>query len=207
MLPATFNVRLDGDSIVSGPLVVPVRDPTEPILVAITRAYTAAYGTPTHGAFKFGIIRWSPPDGSDEELMLSLDLKTSAKRFHKAFGLLVAAEPPVLSLQVDGIGGDGDIASVFGIVGKVFTFAKSVLSITDSLRYREHRREIEDWEDSGSITMRLRQLVLAQSMWAPKAFSRIFRIRGRDRANLLSALGYEIRKRDGRKTWIETEPL
>jgi len=206
MLPSAFNIRLDGDCIVSGPLVIPVSDPSESIMVAVTRAYTAAHGTPTLGAFEFGIIRWRPSDASVEYLMVSVNNTTTTERFYQAFGPLASGEPPVLSLQVDGIGGDGELADLAGSTFKVYKVVNGVLSIRDSLLYREHRREIGDWEDTGEITMRLRQLVLAEQSWDPKAFSRVFNITGRDRGNLLSALGYRIDKSSGHKTWIEIAP-
>jgi hypothetical protein len=207
MIPAVFNLRLDGDSIVSGPLGISVPDPEEPILIAITRSYVAVHGARMLGAeFEFGIIRWSPSDVSDEQLMVSLGLGTTATQFYKAFGPLVSADPPVLSLQVDGIGGDGEIASLAGDAFKVYKLVQGVLSINDAFRYKEHRQEVEAWEDTGSITMRLRQLVLAEAVWEPEAFTRIFGIRGRDRATLLTELGYSVTTRDGIKTWTETEP-
>lgn len=206
MLPAAFNIRLDGDTIVSGPLHIPVDDPTKPILVAITEAYTAAHGAHRFGAFEFGILRWSPSDGSDDYLAVRLDLTNSTKRFYEAFGPLASSDPPVLALQVDGIGGDGELASLAGDASKVYRIVKGVLSIRDSFRYKEHRREIEDWEDSGIVTMRLRQLVLTERTWDPKEFTRLFGVRGRDRATLLGELGFKVTKRDGRKTWIETAP-
>lgn len=206
MIPATFHIDLQGDSIVSGPLTIPIEDPEEPVLAAITRAYAAAHGARGQGAFSIGIVRWTPTDGSGDYLMVSVGSTTTAQRFYDAFGPLATADPPALSLQIDGIGGDGDLADLLGEVVKVYKIVKGVLSIADWIRFQEHRREVEDWQDTGVVTMRLRQLVLAEARWEPSEFTRRFAIDGSERGRLLRTVGYEREPRGGARLWIEIEP-
>jgi hypothetical protein len=206
MIAPDFHVVLSGDSVAGGPISIQHALLREPVLDAITRAYEGAHGAPALGRFDIGLVRWVPTDGSEETLFVHLDIRVTTERFLEAFGPLVTDQVASVEVTVDGIGGDSYVAELIGETSKLYRVAKGIFSIADDVRYQEHRREISRWQDSDEVTMRLRQLVLAESAWDPAMFSRQFKIDGRERGELLRLLGYEVQTRGGRKLWVELDP-
>lgn len=211
MQPTELNVILAGDTITSGPIVVPVSDPDEPAIDAIWRAYYAKHGARRHGGgpFEFGLVRWTLTDGTDDLVFVGLGRAVTVARFVEAFGPLATDTPAQLLVQVDGIGGDNWIVDLVsdGLEGlSIYEAVRSGYTLATRARFQEHRREVEQWQDTGAVSMRLRQLVLAEREWRPKEFTRRFAIDGRERGELLRACGYEPVWMGGRKVWVETDP-
>ena len=206
MTAPEFSVIVSGDSVKGGPLAIRDGDLNEPVLDAITRAYELAHGTPELGQFQIGLLGWDPTDDSGDSLLVRLDLEVTVERFLDAFGPIVTGQPATAVITVDGIGGDSYFADLIGEPFKFYKVVKGIFSIADGVRFQENRREIVRWQDSGVITMRLRQLVLAESAWDPVEFTRQFNIEGSERGGLLRSLGYAAETRSGRKVWVEVDP-
>ncbi len=205
-----LNVILFGDSITSGPIVVAVSDPDEPAIDAMWREYYAVHRERKMGGpFEGGQARWTLTDGSGSTVYVGFDRRVTVGRFIEAFGPIATASPPQLTIAVDGVGGDSlpiDLLDSAFSGQSLYKTYKGGITAIDRLRFREHRLEVEEWQDTGEISMRLRQLVLAEKEWTPKLFTRRFAIDGSERGKLLRECGYASIKRGGRKLWVEVDP-
>lgn len=125
-----------------------------------------------------------------ERVLMLLDAEVTLGQVAELF------EYETLYADNSGRGGDSNwvtVSEVFGAVGpvgKAMRAAKGIYGVVTGIQYADERTAIKDWDDTGVISMKLRQMVLRESTWRRSHFDAVFAL-SRDRGGvLLRELGY-----------------
>lgn len=161
---------------------------------------------PTSSPGSSYFIPISTPSG-DGELLL-LDRNASIASVSTLFG------SDVVQVDNGGRGGGGfwitvsQVAEAAPVIGKALTTTRNVVAIALGVRYGEQRTEVKDWDDSGVVSSRLAQMVLAENPWRRDLFDRTFGLTRERGGELLRSQGYYRWGVDesGTELWAHREP-
>ena len=161
----------------------------------VTGPAAQPFSSAVQDAFPYGpqgqryFIVLTSPDTSDRDLLI-VDKSVTLGDVFALFG----DEP--IRIDNGGRGGGGfwnTVPEVLAAASKLSGPVRATLSlfaISLSVRYREERGEIKDWDDTGSVSKNLEQMVLSHNPWTRRVFDRTFGL-SRDRGGeLLRSLGY-----------------
>ncbi len=208
-------LKLVGDTFECGERSIFVSDPSELILDAVARTFEGAEREfmakrRASGLFlERGRLVWRPDDGTGNHLSVQINRDATVSHLLLAFGPLVTERPARLSLGLEGMGGDNDSFFVNLVDSslsstKFYKLINGVFTIADAVRFREHRHEVGEWQDTGIISTRLKEFVRAEPSWRPRTFERRFGVTGSERGALLRTLGYQAAGPKKRKVWVDS---
>lgn len=158
----------------------------------------------------FGLygIRWTDPEYPAFLMQDGTELTFGQVR--DFFGDEIEADPPTITVDDGGYGGDEGLWFQYAIeiLRGGFEIAGAVATILGAqrqlarLRFAEYRRLAKQWNDTGTISTELSDLVYNHGNWERPDFDRAFNLGDSRGPELLRALGYERREDDwGNESW------
>lgn len=147
-------------------------------------------------------VRWTDPEYPAFLMQDGTELTFGQVR--DFFGDEIDADPPTIAVDDGGYGGDEGLWFQYGIeiVRGGFEAAGAVATILGAqrqlarLRFAEYRRLAKQWNDTGTISTELSDLVYNHGTWDRPDFDRAFNLGDLRGPDLLRALGYERREDD-----------
>jgi hypothetical protein len=153
-------------------------------------------------------IRWTDPDYPAFLMQDGTELTFAQVR--DFFGTEIDADPPTITVDDGGYGGDEGLWFEFSI--EIIKGAMEVAGVVGAalgaqrqlarLRFADYRRLAKDWNDGGVISSELRDFVYNHGNWDRTDFDRAFNLGDSRGPQLLRDLGYERRQDEwGNESW------
>ncbi|WP_022894346.1 hypothetical protein [Agromyces subbeticus] len=196
----TVSIHIDGDGLEPRDLAFDVSDFDTNLFACLNAEYERVSGVELEEPIGGPVIRSSAlvrvRGEQFEDFLLIADRNLTVREFVEFFGELAIAQPPEVTLDFGGRGGDAFTLTTVQVLRAVVGTFKALSAGEKAILAKinaERRRAAGDWVDSGygEPAMKLRQMVLAQSHWYRKEFESVFELPRGDAAKLLVVVGYE----------------
>jgi len=183
-------------------------EPSDNFLDSINSNVIADQGSEVLRDYGLYGIRWTDPDYP--ALLMQDGTQLTFAQIRDFFGDEIDAEPPTITVDDGGYGGDESLWFEYAIV-IIRGVAEAVGVVSTTLgaqrqlarvKFASYRRLAKEWNDTGVISTELQDLVYNHGNWDRNDFDRAFNLGDARGPQLLRDLGYERRRDEwGNESW------